>query len=108
VEVSIGRTSVMGRVVWRKGEQFGFHSRSTIDKDCLLSGRCEVQEGHRSRSTDRLSVGPDRERDYRLMSRAIQFIAGIAFALGGCAAIALLLHEMLPTLIQALSAHLSP
>lgn len=106
VEVSVGRVAVLGRVVWRKGKQLGFHSRSTIDKDRLSKGHDGAQEARRS------ARGPSPQAqsgaDYRLISRATQYAAGIAFALGGCTVIAILLHEMLLKPVQALSVHLSP
>lgn len=108
VEVSVGRVSVLGRIVWRKDKQLGFHSRSTIDKDRLAKGHCAAKEARRPDPSRTPSSGPDREAHYRLMSRATQFVAGIAFALGGCTVIAILLHEVLLKPVEAISTRLSP
>ncbi|MXP41495.1 hypothetical protein GRI75_07540 [Altererythrobacter soli] len=108
VEVSVGRVSVLGRIVWRKDKQLGFHSRNTIDKDGLAKGHRAAKEARRSDPSPSPSPGTDRAAHYRLVSRATQFVAGIAFALGGCTVIAILLHEMLLKPVQALSTHLSP
>jgi hypothetical protein len=108
VEVSVGRVAVLGRIVWRKGKQLGIHSRSTIDKDRLSKGHRDAQDARRSDWARDPSPQSDAAPDYRLISRATQFIAGIAFAIGGCTVIAILLHEMLLKPVQALAVHLSP
>jgi hypothetical protein len=108
VQVSVGRVAVLGRIVWRKGKQLGFHSRSTINKDRLSKGHSDAQDARRNDAACSASARPDTGPDYRLISRATQFVAGIAFALGGFAVIAILLHEMLLKPVQALAVHLSP
>ena len=50
---------------------------------------------------------PSRSPDYRFVSRAMQFVAGVGFAVAACAIIVLLLNEMLLAPMQTLSAHLS-
>lgn len=108
VEVSVGRVAVLGRIVWRKGRHLGFHSRNTIDKNDLSKGHCGAQDARRADWVRRPSAQSQAGPEYRLISRATQFVAGIAFALGGCTVIAILLHEMLLKPVQAIAVHLSP
>jgi len=106
LDVSIGATSVVGRVVWRKGNRFGFHSRGTIAARFFLDVAGE-QKGHRPAERPARS-GPATTEVYRRISRAIQFVSGVGFALGAAAIIGILLHEILIRPMQALSAHLAP
>jgi hypothetical protein len=99
------RTSTLGELSGGRANSLGSiaeHHRQEFLVEWALPGGTPSQ-------IDRPLVSrPGQERDYRLISRAIRFLAGIVFAFGGCAIIALLLHVMLLAPIQALSAHLSP
>ena len=106
VEVRIGGVSWLGRVAWSRGKQFGFHCRSTIDTGLLVGG-CGVREGRRADARACRSAASLCAQDYRFVSRAMQFVAGVGFAVASCAIIVLLLNEMLLAPMQTLSAHLS-
>ncbi|WP_165271696.1 PilZ domain-containing protein [Pelagerythrobacter rhizovicinus] len=103
IEVRVGRTILLGRVVWRKVDRFGVHFPHRIDVAYLL---------HRNRRrTAQVALGicgTGGSRDYHLVARTIQFAASIGIALSVTATIAWVLHEALASPMQTIASSLSP